>query len=244
MRLDTRVALVTGGGSGIGRAIALRFAEEGARVVVNDIRKETAEATVKAIGSQARAIAADVADSGQVRAMFEEIERALGGLDVLVNNAGVGIGAAIDEYATKALDMQLDVNLRSYVIATREAVPMLKEAGAEHGKALVAITASIAGKYPAAWLSAYSATKAAVVALSIAAQAELMDDGIQVTAFCPAFVDTPMTEWVQGQVPPEEMIRPEDISEAVRFLLNTSSACLIPEVQFMRRGDRGLGSQP
>jgi NAD(P)-dependent dehydrogenase (short-subunit alcohol dehydrogenase family) len=140
--------------------------------------------------------------------------------------------------------MQLDVNLRGVYLTLRECIPMLKEAGAEHGKALVVNTASIAGKYPAAWLSAYSATKAAVVALSVAAQAELMDEGIQVTAFCPAFVDTPMTEWVQGQVSPEEMIRPEDISEAVRFLLHTSSACLIPEIQFLRRGDRGVGAQP
>ena len=113
---------------------------------------------------------------------------------------------------------------------------MLKEAGAEHGKALVVNTASIAAKYPAAWLSAYSATKAAVVALSVAAQAELMDDGITVTAFCPAFVDTPMTEWVRGQVPPEDMIRPEDLGEAVRFLLHTSSACLIPASDCVRDG--------
>jgi NAD(P)-dependent dehydrogenase (short-subunit alcohol dehydrogenase family) len=83
-----------------------------------------------------------------------------------------------------------------------------------------------------------------VVALSVAAQAELADSGVQVTAFCPAFVDTPMTEWVQGQVAPEEMIRPEDIAEAVRFLLNTSSACMVPEIQFLRRGDRMMGSQP
>src|ERR1043166_5793784 len=89
-RFAQRVVLVTGGGSGIGRAIAERFASEGARVVVNDIRGESAEATVKAIGGEARAVVADVADSGKVRAMFEEIVRIFGGLDVLVNNAGIG----------------------------------------------------------------------------------------------------------------------------------------------------------
>jgi NAD(P)-dependent dehydrogenase (short-subunit alcohol dehydrogenase family) len=160
-----------------------------------------------------------------------------------VNNAGLGVGGAVADAETKKLDLQLNVNLRAVYLLARDAIPMLKEAGAEHGKAVVVNTASIAAKYPAAWLSAYSATKAAVVALSVAAQAELMDDGITVTAFCPAFVDTPMTEWVRGQVPPEDMIRPEDLGEAVRFLLHTSSACLIPEIQFLRRGDRGLGSQ-
>src|SRR6266511_5039915 len=92
MKLQDRVALVTGAGSGIGRAIALLFAEEGARVIVNDVRVETARQTVEAMGhqaSQSRAIQADVADSGQVKSMFAEVERDFGRLDVLVNNAGI-----------------------------------------------------------------------------------------------------------------------------------------------------------
>src|SRR2546428_10805621 len=95
MKLDDRVALVTGGGSGIGRAICLAFAEEGARVVVNDTRLEEAERTVKALSDPARgrAIQADVADSGQVKAMFTTVERELGGLGILVNNAGIAGGA-------------------------------------------------------------------------------------------------------------------------------------------------------
>src|SRR5438445_13457300 len=96
MRLRDRIALVTGGGSGIGRAIALRFAEEGARVVVNDLKKDAAEAVAGAAGGGALAIAADVADSGQVRAMFEEVDRAMGGLDVLVNNAGIGVSSSAE----------------------------------------------------------------------------------------------------------------------------------------------------
>ena len=94
MRLEDRVALVTGAGSGIGRAIALRFAQEGARVIVNDVKQEKAQETVDAIasGSEAargRALAADVADSGQVKRMFAEVDREFGALDILVNNAGI-----------------------------------------------------------------------------------------------------------------------------------------------------------
>jgi NAD(P)-dependent dehydrogenase (short-subunit alcohol dehydrogenase family) len=133
--------------------------------------------------------------------------------------------------------MQLDVNLRSYVIAIREALPMLKQTGAEHGKALIVNTASIAGKSGQGWLAVYSATKAGVIGLSQATQMEVGADGIQCTALCPGFVDTPMTEWVREQVDPEEMIQPEDLAETVRLLLRTSRNCLIPEIVYTRPGD-------
>jgi NAD(P)-dependent dehydrogenase (short-subunit alcohol dehydrogenase family) len=94
--------------------------------------------------------------------------------------------------------------------------------------------ASIAGKSGQPWLSVYSATKAAVIGFSEATQKEVARDGVQVTALCPGFVDTPMTEYVREQVAPEEMIRPADIAESVRFLLRTSPACLVPEIVFAR----------
>jgi short-subunit dehydrogenase len=114
---------------------------------------------------------------------------------------------------------------------------MLKEAGAEHGKALIANTASIAGKFGQGWLAAYSATKFGVVGLSQAMHRELSNDGIQATALCPGFVDTNMTEWVRGEVSQDDMIQPEDIAEAIRYLLRTSPACIVPEIQFIRPGD-------
>jgi NAD(P)-dependent dehydrogenase (short-subunit alcohol dehydrogenase family) len=127
--------------------------------------------------------------------------------------------------------------LRSRRSATREALPMLREAGGEHGKALIVNTASIAGKVGQGWLSVYSATKAGVIGFSQATQKEVADQGVQVTALCPGFVDTPMTDYAKEQVKPEEMIRPEDIAESVRFLLKTSPACLVPEIVFTRTGE-------
>jgi NAD(P)-dependent dehydrogenase (short-subunit alcohol dehydrogenase family) len=160
-----------------------------------------------------------------------------GRLDVLVNNAGIGIGGEIAEAETKKLDLQLNVNLRGVYLMSREGIPALREAGRATGKALILNISSIAGKYGQPWLAAYSATKAAVVGLSQAMQGEVSNDGIQVTALCPGFVATAMTDWVEG-VPKEDMIQPEDIAEAVRFLLRTSSACIVPEIQFVRPNDR------
>ena len=198
---------------------------------------EAAASALAAEGLDVSAVPANVASEDELKALVEAHRERYGRLDVLVNNAGVGIGSAIDEIETKKVDMQLDVNLRSYVIAMREAMPMLREAGAEHGKALIVNTASIAGKGGQGWLAVYSATKAGVIGLSQATQMEVAQAGIQVTALCPAFVDTPMTEWVQGQVMPDQMIQPEDLAETVRLLLRTSRNCLIPEVVFQRPGD-------
>ena len=141
------------------------------------------------------------------------------------------------EIQTKHLDMQIAVNLRALIIGTRQGLPLLREAGAEHGKALIVNTASIAGKTGQAWLSVYSATKAAVIGFSQATQKEVAADGIQCTALAPGFVDTAMTEFAKGQVDAEEMIRPEDIAESVRFLLRTSPSCLVPEIVFTRPGE-------
>jgi NAD(P)-dependent dehydrogenase (short-subunit alcohol dehydrogenase family) len=172
----------------------------------------------------------------EVVSLVDSHRERFGRLDVMVNNAGLGIGSAMDAIQTKHLDMQLGVNLRSYIIATREALPMLRDAGGEHGKALIVNTASISGKWGQPWISVYSATKAGVVAFSQATQREVGADGVQVTAFCPGLVDTAMTEWARDTVEQEAMIRPEDIAEAVRFLLRTSENCVIPEIVFSRPG--------
>jgi NAD(P)-dependent dehydrogenase (short-subunit alcohol dehydrogenase family) len=238
--MPERAALVTGGSSGIGYAIAGALAEDGYGVTVSARRPEKldqAAAELQGAGLDVQAVAANMSKEEEIRSLADAHRERYGRLDVLINNAGLGIGGEIAEAETKKLDLQLDVNLRGVYLMTREAIPMLREAGREHRKALLVNMSSIAGKFGQPWLAAYSATKAAVVGLSQATQGELQNDGVQVTAFCPGFVATPMTDWNEA-VPEEEMIQPADIAEAVRFLLRTSPNCLVPEIQFVRPGDR------
>ncbi len=235
-----RAALVTGGSSGIGLAIARALGEDGYDVTISARRPDKLEAAaeeLRSAGLEVQALPAQMGDEEEIVKLVAGHRDRYGRLDVLVNNAGVGIGEAMDQITAKKLDIQLGANLRGVIIATREALPMLREAGAEHGKALIVNTASVAGKSGQAWLSVYSATKAGVIGFSQSTQKEVDGQGIQVTALAPGFVDTPMTDFVKGQVEAEEMIRPEDIAEAVRFLLRTSRACLVPELVFLRPGD-------
>jgi NAD(P)-dependent dehydrogenase (short-subunit alcohol dehydrogenase family) len=242
-----RAALITGGSSGIGLAIARALGEDGYGVTVAARRPEKLEAAaedLRSAGVETHSVAVNVVHEEEIVSLVASHEERFGRLDVLVNNAGVGIGAPLTETAIKALDMQLSVNVRSYVIATREALPMLKRAGTEHGKALIANTASIAGKSGQPWISVYSATKFAVVGLTQATQKEVGHEGIQATALCPGLVDTPMTDWARENVKQEAMIRPKDIAEAIRFLLRTSKNCVVPEIVFARPTETLEGGLP
>jgi NAD(P)-dependent dehydrogenase (short-subunit alcohol dehydrogenase family) len=246
-QLAERAALITGGSSGIGLAIARALGADGYALTLSARRPEKLEDAaegLRADGIEVASVPANMTSEDDIVALVASHRERYGRLDVLVNNAGIGIGEAMSEISTKHLDMQLGVNLRAVVITTRESLPMLREAGAEHGKALIVNTASVAGKSGQAWLSVYSATKHAVVGFSQSTQKEVGEAGIQVTAFCPGFVDTAMTEFVREQVKPEEMIQPEDIAEAVRFLLRTSRHCVVPEIIFLRPSEAAGASVP
>jgi NAD(P)-dependent dehydrogenase (short-subunit alcohol dehydrogenase family) len=237
-----RAAIVTGASSGIGLAIAHMLGEEGFGLTVAARRPEKLEQAAQGLrdnGYEVEMVAGPLGDEDGVKAVVAAHRERFGRLDVLVNNAGVGVGAPVGEIDTKKLDMQLGINLRSIILFYRESVELLRAAGAEHRRALVVNTASIAGKSGQPWLSVYSATKGAVVNFTEAMHKELAGDGIKSTALCPGFVDTAMTDFVKGQVPPEDMITPQDIAEAVRLLLKVSPACIIPEIQFIRPGDAG-----
>lgn len=235
-----RAALITGASSGIGLAIARALGEEGYGLTISARRPAKLEAATNELGAEGlhvQSAVANMTEEKDVVSVFTKHREAYGRLDVLVNNAGVGIGAPMEEIQTRHLDMQLAVNLRALILGTREGLPMLRQAGTEHGKALIVNTASIAGKGGQAWLSIYAATKAAVINFTQSTHREAGSSGVQCTALAPGFVDTPMTDFAKGEVSAEQMIRPSDLGEAVKFLLRTSPNCHVPEIVFTRPGE-------
>jgi NAD(P)-dependent dehydrogenase (short-subunit alcohol dehydrogenase family) len=232
-----RAALVLGGSGGIGLAVAELLREEGYALTLQGRRDERVASAAERVGGEALAFPCDLRDEDAIRALVAAHAERHGRLDALVNSAGVGIGQPLEEVAGRYLDRQLDLNVRAMVLATSECVPLLRAAGEEHGKAVIVNVASWAGLHGQAWLSVYSATKAAVIRFSDASQRELAGAGVQVTALCPATVDTEMTRYAHNRIRPEEMLSPRDVAEAVRLLLRTSPQCVIPEIVLGRRGD-------
>jgi short-subunit dehydrogenase len=238
--MPDRAAIVTGGSRGIGLALAEVLAEEGYALTLTARKPDTLEQSADALrarGVEVEQVAGNMADEQAIQEVVARHRERYGRLDVLVNNAGLGVGAPAGEHQTKYVDLQLGVNLRAVVLFYRECADLLKAAGAEHRNALGVNLASIAGKSPQPWLSVYSATKAAVVGYTQAMNKELNGDGVKSVAFCPGFVDTDMTEFVKQSVPAEEMLRTSDIAEALRFLLRVSPACVVPEIVFQRPGE-------
>ena len=178
-------ALVTGGSSGIGQAIARMLRDEGYDLTLASRTRDKIEAAAAELGAQA--IAADMAQEADcVRVVAEHVAR-FGGLDLLVNSAGIGIAGTVESLEAKHIDLQLGVNLRGLLLVSREAIPHLKKT-----KGWVVNLASIAGTTPTPGLTVYGATKAAVIALTRSQNAELDADGVRAIAICPGFVDTPM----------------------------------------------------
>jgi NAD(P)-dependent dehydrogenase (short-subunit alcohol dehydrogenase family) len=234
-----RAAIVTGASSGIGLALAHMLGEEGYGLTINSRRPDRLDAAAEQLrgaGYEVEAVAGNVADEEVVRAVVAAHGKRYGRLDLLVNNAGVGAGEPIGELTAKKLDLQLGANLRHIPLFYRESLEMLKAAGEEHGNALVINTSSISGKRGEAWLSVYSATKHGVVGFTEAMNKELGSLGIKSCALCPAFVDTPMTDFVKGSVGAEKMVQPSDIATLVRALLNLSPGCTVPEIIFEQTG--------
>lgn len=223
-----RSALVTGGSSGIGLAIARMLHEEGFALTLAARKLGRLQAAAAELG--ATAVETDVSSEEDCLALVERHREAHGGLDVLVNSAGVGIAGTAGEVATKHLDLQLGVNLRGAVLVTREALPLLRAT-----RGLVVNVASIAGTVPTPGLGIYGATKAGLIALTRTLAREEASTGVRATALCPGFVDTPMAEW--AGLAAEEMITPEDCAELVRSLLRLSPAARVPVLVVERAGD-------
>jgi NAD(P)-dependent dehydrogenase (short-subunit alcohol dehydrogenase family) len=238
--MPERAALVTGASSGIGLAIAEVLGETGHGLTVAARRPEKLAGAVEELrgkGYEVEEVAANLTSEEDVQRVVAAHRDRYGRLDVLVNSAGVGVGATVADIQTKRVDMQLDLNLRAIVLFYRECAELLRAAGAEHRNALVVNLSSISGKSGQAWLSVYSATKAAVIGWTQAMNKELNGEGVRSVALCPGFVDTPMTEFIREQVKQEDMIKTADIAASVRFLLALSPACVVPEIVFQRPGE-------
>ncbi|HEV3001056.1 MAG TPA: SDR family oxidoreductase [Solirubrobacteraceae bacterium] len=243
--MPERAAIVTGASSGIGLAVARLLGEQGWGVTMAARRPEKLQAAhdeLKGRGFDVQQVSGNLGLEQDIKRVVDAHRDAYGRCDLLMNNAGVGVGEPIGELTTKMVDIQIATNLRSIPLFYREALDMLKAAGAEHRNALVVNTSSISGKRGEAWLSVYSATKHGVVGFTQAMNKELGNDGIKSCALCPGFVDTPMTDFVKGIVPADQMITTRDIAEAVRFLLTLSPGCVVPEIMFERPGGELLQS--
>jgi short-subunit dehydrogenase len=217
--------------------MAQALGEEGFALTITARNPETIEraaAELRAKGLEVDHVAANMVDEEAVRGVVSRHRARYGRLDALVNSAGVLIGAQGTEHQTQSVDTMLDLNLRAIILFYRESLELLKAAGAEHRNALVVNMASMAGKFPQPWLSVYGATKAAVIAYTQSMNKEFASEGVKSVAFCPAFVDTDMSDFVKDTIPAEEMLPTSDLAEALRFVLRVSPACVIPEIVFER----------
>ena len=193
MRLEEKRALVTGAGSGIGRHTAQRFAQEGAAVMCADRNGDTAAETAAMIadsGGRAGSLQADVTDAARVTSMIAETVSELGGLDTVINNAGVTIVGAAHDLEESDWDKELDVNLKSVYLVSKAAWPHLEQ----HGGGSIASTASIAGLRAIPDDAAYCASKAGVIILTKCMALDGAEAGIRANCVCPGFIQTPMID--------------------------------------------------
>lgn len=221
-------ALVTGGSSGIGLAIGRMLREDGFALTLAARNVERLEAAAAEL--DAASLPVDVRDEEACAGLVAAHVERHGGLDVLVNCAGVGIAGRIGDMSAKQFDLQQSVNLRGAFLVTREALPALRAA-----RGYVFNLASIAGTIPTPGLAGYGAAKAALIALTRSLDREEAGTGVRATAICPGFVDTPMAEWTG--IPGQEMIQPEDCAEIVRALLRLSPYARVPVVVIERAGE-------
>jgi len=237
MKLQDRSAVITGAGSGIGQAMALLFAHEGARVFVADINGEAAEATaarVVAEGGQAQAMAVDVIQPDQVQAMIERAHALYGRIDILCNNAGIGSTTDVVESDPDEWDRVMTVNVKSVFLGCKYVIPIMIAQG---GGAIVN-TASVAGMVGIVKRASYSASKGAVIALTRQVAMDFIDQGIRVNCVCPGTVDSPWVGRLLQQAddptaaraslvarqPMGRLGNPEEIAKAALYLVSDDAA--------------------
>jgi NAD(P)-dependent dehydrogenase (short-subunit alcohol dehydrogenase family) len=233
MRLTNKVALITGGGSGIGKASCLLFAREGAKVVVVDVKKDAAEATAREIGDDARAFTADVSKAKDAEAMVRFAEESYGKLNVVFNNAGVFHGAddSVTNTAEDIWDLVIDINLKGVFLGCQYAIPALQRAG---GGSIINTASFVAIVGAAAPQIAYTASKGGVLSMTREIAVEFARQNIRANALCPGPVETPLLAELLSDparrqrrlvhIPMGRFARAEEIANAALFLASDESS--------------------
>jgi len=232
-RFEDRVAVVTGGAHGIGRASALRLAEEGARVAVLDVNEAGAHETAELIGDAAVAIACDVADAASVAEAFDRVRDRFGTVDVLHSNAGVLLPGSAEDGAPEEWDRTFAVNVRGMYLAARAVLPTMLA----QGRGAIVNTASTSGIAAEPGLAAYCASKAAVIQLTRQLAVDYSRRGVRVNCVCPGWIDTGFNDPVLEGVGDEELAEaidrmvplgrqgaPEEIAAVVAFLASDDAS--------------------
>ncbi len=248
-RLAGKIAVISGGAAGIGRATSVSFAEEGASVIIFDIQKEAGEETVQIIrnnGGTAEFIETDVSNDDQVNAAFDQVNSSFGYYDILFNHAGTITVKPLHESTEEDYDRLMDINVRSAFLVCRRAV---KEMSANGGGSIV-ITASIASELGYPLESLYCMTKGAVLQLARSISAEYRDQGIRCNAVCPGFVktahglreiselDTAGQAWEEGALAEAQgrICEPEEVAAAVVFLASDEASFITGNALYVDNG--------
>ncbi|ACZ41190.1 short-chain dehydrogenase/reductase SDR [Thermobaculum terrenum ATCC BAA-798] len=237
MRLEGKRAIVTGAGSGIGKAIASRFAQEGARVVIADIDLEAAEIVAKELGDNTKPYRVDVSKAEEVHKLINHVVDEWGGLDIMVNNAGVGVAATTTETSEEDFDRIIAINLKGTFLGMKYAIPAIRNSG---GGSIINI-ASVAGLVGVPERAAYCASKGGIVALTRAAAIDHISEGVRINCICPGTVLTPWIERITANYPDPEAARaamearqphgrfvmPEEIAAMAAFLASDEAGSIV-----------------
>jgi 3-oxoacyl-[acyl-carrier protein] reductase len=228
-----KTALVTGASRGIGKTIALMLAREGVRLALNGRSVEHLELVqreIKAMGAEAVLCPGDLADPAIPQTIVEETVRQLGGLDILINNAGIGIPKPLMDTTTEEWDYHMAINARAPFLLCREAVPHLRKSD---GATIINIS-SVVGRKGYVNQGAYSASKHALMGFTKVLAQELFEEDIRVYVLSPGGVATEMVTQMRPDIDPDNLIDPEDFAEIVRFLLTHRNSAVIDEINVRR----------
>jgi NAD(P)-dependent dehydrogenase (short-subunit alcohol dehydrogenase family) len=232
-RLAGKVAIVTGAGRGIGRAISIALGAEGATIVLAARTSDTLQAAgekVTQAGGRAHVVVTELMDEGSIKRLVSDTEAQFGRLDVLVNNAGITLSSSLEETATEDWERLMWVNARAPFILCREALALLRKSPAGY----IINIASVVGVKGYPFQSAYTSSKHALRGMTISLSEELRDSNIRVHLLCPGGVDTGMVARVRPDIAKDELIKPEEIAELVLYLVTHEGNAVVDELHIRR----------